>query len=102
MTDEIIRTAVDFLGKVRGEDEVRIKFRKKDGTERIMRCTLNFDKVPRNKIPKDVNLAKILNLLHKSKIIHVFDLDKDDWRSVPFDRADWVETADNRRLTIKR
>jgi len=102
MTDEIIRTAVDFLEKVRGEDEVRIKFRKVDGTERIMRCTLNFDKVPRNKIPKDVNLARMLNLLRKFKIIHVFDLDKDDWRSVPFDRADWVETADNRRLTIKR
>ena len=102
MADDIIRTATEFLEKLRGEDEVRVKFRKLDGSERIMRCTLNFSKVPRNKHPKDVNLGKILKLLHKSKIIHVFDLDKDEWRSVPFDRAEWLETLDNRRSKIVR
>ena len=102
MADDTINTATEFVDRLRGEDEVRVKFRKKeDDSERIMRCTLNFNKVPRNKHPKDVNLSKILNLLHKNKIIHVYDLDKDDWRSIPFDRAEWLETPDNRRFTIK-
>ncbi len=95
-----IRTAVDFLKKVREEDEVKIKFIKKDGSERIMKCTLDFNKVPRDKHPKDVNLSKILNLLHKSKIIHVFDLDKNDWRSVPYNSVEWLETSDNKRLNV--
>ena len=95
-------SAIEVLDKLRTSDLVVAKFKKKDGTVRIMRCTLNFNKVPRDKHPKDVNLSKILNLLNKQKIIHVYDLDKDDWRSVPFDRAEWLETMDNRRMRIAR
>ena len=99
---DTIKTAVEFLNKLRGEDEARIKFRKLNNEERIMRCTLNFSKIPANKHPKDVNLAKILKLLNESKIIHVFDLDKNDWRSVPFDRTEWLETEDNVRHRVVR
>lgn len=94
MADDVIKTAVEFLERIKAEDEVTVKFRKKNNEERIMRCTLNFGKIPEEKHPKDVNLAKILKLIDQHKIIHVYDLDKNDWRSVPFDRTEWLKTAD--------
>jgi hypothetical protein len=101
MADDVIKTAVEFLERIKAEDEVTIKFRKKNNEERIMRCTLNFGKIPKEKHPKDVNLAKILKLIDKHKIIHVYDLDKNDWRSVPFDRTEWLRTAEKQYAVRK-
>jgi len=102
MADDAINTAIEFLEKIKSEDYVHIKFIKTNGEVRTMRCTLDFDKVPPDKRPKDVNLAKILKLLQKNRIVHVYDLDKDDWRSVPFDRSEWLETPERRRFKIRR
>ena len=99
-TDNIITTAIDFLNTVRENPYVKIKFQKKDGTNRIMKCTLNFDKIPANKKPLSVNLPKILRLLQQSKIIHVYDLEKNDWRSVPFNEVEWLETSNDTRYKI--
>ncbi len=87
-----IKTALEFYLKVKDEREVWIRFRKKDNTLRIMNCTLDFNKVPANKKPKDVNLNKILSLVQKHGMMHVFDLEKNDWRTVPFDRVEYIET----------
>jgi hypothetical protein len=101
MADDVIKTAVEFLERIKAEDEVTVKFRKKNNEERTMRCTLNFGKIPKEKHPKDVNLAKILKLIDQHKIIHVYDLDKNDWRSVPFDRTEWLKTTD-KQYTIRK
>ena len=102
MPNDIIDNVIEFLNRVRTEDEVTIKFVKKDGTVRIMKCTLNFDKIPREDHPKGVNLSKILKLLKTSKILHVYDLEKHGWRSVPFEATEWVETLDKRRFRVKK
>jgi len=99
--DNVLSSAIDFYQKIKAEDEVRIKFRKLSGEERIMRCTLDFSKVPNNKKPKDVNIGKILKLVQDHKMVHVFDLDIGDWRTVPFDRSEWLET-DTARFRIKK
>jgi len=106
ISNELIKQAVDFLMKIRGEEEVWIQFRKKDGSMRNMHCTLNFDKIPDNKKPKDVNLVKIINLIQKHKIMHAYDLEKSDWRSVPIDRVNYIETPipnsrERRRFNVK-
>lgn len=101
MTDTI-NSAIDFFEKIKAEDEVTIKFRKVNGAERTMRCTLDFSKIPRNKHPKDVNMAKILKNLMNHGHIHVFDLDKQEWRTVPYDRSEWIEAPGNPRMRIKR
>jgi len=88
----IITSAVMFWKTVYDADEVKIKFEKKDKTERIMRCTLNFKNIPVKDHPKSVNFPQILKLIQKNKIMHVYDLDKKDWRSVPFDRVEWLDT----------
>ncbi len=95
--EEIITKAIDFLEKIRSEDIVTIQFRKKsDNSVRTMRCTLNFDRIPEPDKPRGINLPKILKLLNRHNIIHVYDLDRMGWRSVPFDRSEWIETPEQR------
>lgn len=51
-----------------------ITFTKKDGTERVMRCTRSLSQIPEDQHPK--------NETNDSKTsIRVFDLDKNEWRS---------------------
>lgn len=56
-----------------------VKFTKKDGTERVMKCTLNLSKVPTEKHPKGTGYYD------NTKTIRVFDLEKEDWRSFRID-----------------
>jgi len=93
---DIIRNAIDFWRKMYDEDVVTIKFVKKDGTIRIMKATLNFSYIPKQKQPKKVDMSKIVKLMKNSGIIHVYDLEKKDWRSVPFDRVDWMDAGEQR------
>jgi len=99
----IIDNAMTFLEKLRDPDVefVQVKFTKKDGSERLMKCTLNFDKIPRTDQPKSVNLPRILKLLKDNGIIHVYDLEKQGWRSVPFRKTEWLMTDDNKRYRIR-
>lgn len=54
-------------------DEVLVKFIKKDGTERIMRCTLSSNVIP------PIFGTSVKGPEH---LITVYDLDKDAWRSI--------------------
>jgi hypothetical protein len=94
---DVIRSAIEFWEKVYQAGEAKVKFTKKtDGTIRIMRFTLDFSRIPKKQHPKSVNMAQILRLIQKSGIIHVYDLDKKEWRSVPFRSVDWLEIGDER------
>lgn len=99
LDSDVIVSAVTFWKKVYDEKEVIIKFEKKDKTMRVMRCTLDFTKIPKKDHPKGVNIENILRLIQKNKIMHVFDLDKQGWRSVPFDRVEWMDTKERRYFT---
>jgi hypothetical protein len=96
---DIIVSALQFWKKIYDEKDVMIKFVKKDGTDRFMRCTLDFKKIPVKDQPKGVNIEKILKLIQKNKIMHVYDLDKKGWRSVPFDRVEYMDTSVKRYYT---
>ena len=98
---EVIRSAVEFWMKLYNIKEGKVKFVKKDGTIRIMLCTLDFKRIPKEKHPKKVDIPNILKLMQKSGIIHVYDLEKKDWRSVPFATVDWLETEENKRYKIR-
>ena len=61
------------------EGELLVKFTKKDGTERIMRCTLKMDDIPKEMHPKSkVEYDSV-------SVKRVFDLDKQAWRSFRYD-----------------
>ena len=97
---EIIQNALQLWHKLNTEDETKIKFTKKDGNIRFMICTLNFEKIPQIHHPKKVNLPQILKLMQNSGILHVYDLEKRGWRSVPFNTVEYIE-ANNRRYKVQ-
>jgi len=53
-----------------------ITFTKKDGSERVMSGTLNFDHIPTDKHPKGTGKQET-----QQKSIAIFDVMKEDWRS---------------------
>ena len=106
MADEIdsnlIVSALQFWQKLFEEKEAIIKFTKKDGTERVMRATLDFKKIPERDKPKNVNIKNILKLIQQNKIMHVYDLDKKGWRSVPFNTVEYMDTGTKRYYVKKK
>jgi len=95
---DTIKTALDFWQKIYDEREATVKFVKKDGTIRIMKFTLDFTKIPKKDHPKSVDLVKIMKTMNEKGIIHVYDLEKMGWRSVPFETAEWVEFSKDRKV----
>ena len=53
-----------------------ITFTKKDGTERVMRCTLRDEFLPKQEITENKTPRK-----HSDKVMSVYDLDANGWRS---------------------
>lgn len=90
---EVIQNALQLWTKLNSEQKVKLKFTKKDGTTRIMVCTLDFRKIPKIDHPKTVNLPKILKLMQNSGILHVYDLEKKGWRSIPFNSIEYIEAG---------
>lgn len=58
---------------------VELTFIKKDGTERIMKCTLAEEKIPSENAPKGVDRKK------SDEAVAVFDLENEGWRSFRWD-----------------
>lgn len=102
MAEETITSAIHFLKLIKAEKEVFVKFEKKDGSLRLMKCTLDFEQIPIEKKPKGINLEKILTKIQKSKILSVFDLEKKDWRSVPFERLEYMITSKKKMYKIDK
>ena len=93
--DDIITTAIAFLNKIKEEKDARIMFKKKDGSDRMMNCTLDFTRIPEHDRPKDVKLNNILSMLQKNKMLRVYDTDKNAWRTVTVNTVQWME-VDNK------
>jgi hypothetical protein len=97
---EKIENIIELYDQIQ-KDEVTIKFEKKDKSIRLMRCTLNFDIIPEGNRIKTVNMSNILKLIKNSRLIHVYDLDNNGWRSIPFERAEWLETSDKKKYDVE-
>ena len=70
-----------FLREVLSLHEVVITFIKKDGTERVLRGTTNFEAIPTEYHPEDGKEKKY----DKDKLCTIFDLDAQGWRSFSYD-----------------
>lgn len=58
---------------------VEVKFTKKDGSERVMKCTLQESDIPEQSKPKGSDRAK------SEDSLRVFDMEKNEWRSFRWD-----------------
>jgi hypothetical protein len=74
------------VNKLLSEGIITVTFGKMDGTERVMRCTLNPNYIPLDKMPK-TNKDKDPG----SNTIPVWDMDVEGWRSF---RVDSIITID--------
>lgn len=73
--DFVNESARKYLKELLRENNIEVTFEKSDGTERKMVCTLQENKIPENKKPK--NSGKKVS----EDVLPVFDLELGDWRS---------------------
>ena len=67
-----------------------VMFEKKDGSERLMKCTLNLDYVPEEM--KQFQLHKGEKVLENLDILKVYDVDVQDWRSFILENVKYIST----------
>ena len=75
----------DWLRTLLHEREVGITFIKKDGSERLMWCTLSESKIPSEFVPKGSEKTK------SDEVLPVFDIENDGWRSFRWDSIKKIE-----------
>lgn len=71
----------DTIENALKERVVHVTFEKRDGSERKMTCTLNLDRIPTDKHPSGARTYD------HSVVRRVFDLNKEDWRSINKNRV---------------
>jgi hypothetical protein len=75
----------DWLISLLRSEIVELTFIKKDGSERIMTCTLAEQKIPAENAPKGTERAK------SDEAVAVFDLENNGWRSFRWDSLTNIE-----------
>lgn len=78
----------EWLNGILHTNPVTVTFTKKDGTERIMNCTLEPSKLPPIVVKEDKKIRKESNTS-----MRVFDLDKQEWRSFTIRSVKKIKTT---------
>lgn len=94
-----ITDPIELFKKIKDGDVVELQFVKKDGSHRLMKCTLNFKKIPKEKHPKNFKIEDIL-MKFKKNLITVFDLEKQDWRNIDIDTTQFI-ISNNERQNVR-
>ena len=79
------------------ENVLTVTFTKKDGSNRVMSCTLRPDKLPPLKEVTEENQAQ---RKQSDTSIAVYDLEKNDWRSFRVDSVTDVQIAEEESVTV--
>lgn len=68
-----------------------VTFTKKDGTTRVMKCTMNYGLIPETNQPKNKNESGTESSLEETQLLKVYDLEVQGWRSFNFDQVNLVD-----------
>lgn len=79
--EELPQKQTDFLKRALYERVLEVTFTKKDGTERVMKCTLRPDLLP----PQTDLEEQVEKRQPNPDVIAVWDLEVQGWRSFRFD-----------------
>jgi hypothetical protein len=94
----------DWVKSLLNKQEITVKFIKADGTERDMRCTLNWDLIPKLDVASvDTSTGIVTESMKSSElkkprkqpepdVIKVYDLEAKAWRSFRMDRLKKITT----------
>lgn len=83
MNTETIKAKVDLyhvIKKLLSTGIIEVTFTKKDGTERVMKCTTKSSNIPEEKQPIGEETSK-----ENTEIVRVYDVEHDGWRSFRVD-----------------
>lgn len=81
MNEDEMKKFREWLKELLHEREVSITFRKVDGSKRVMRCTLETDKLP----PLQENNENKSKRATNDKVLAVWDVEANGWRSFQLD-----------------
>lgn len=76
----------DSILKILASDVAAVTFTKKDGTERVMRCTRDLKRAPHAPVPKNPNFED------SPDVIRAYDLEAEGWRSFIVSNVKSVES----------
>ena len=76
MDDRTAKLLEEWLHGILPQTAMTITFTKKDGTERVMKCTLEESQLPKVELKEDAKPRK-----ESTTSMRVFDLEKNEWRS---------------------
>lgn len=91
----------DALRQELREGRVVVEFTKKDGTQRVMECTLNGTLIPTEQHPKKkpaqsnwdtMEVHPFEAIITDPNLFKVYDLDKHAWRSFRYESLTNVDT----------
>jgi len=88
-TDDEWNAFTEWLKGALKTNIVDVTFTKKDGTERLMKCTLDPEILPKIEIKEDATPRK-----ESTTSIRVFDTEKNEWRSFT------IKSVKNVKFTI--
>jgi len=80
----------EWLKSILSVTEAKVTFTKVDGTERVMRCTLEASKLPPVVVKEDAKPRKVSD---STKALRVFDVEKQEWRSFTIKNIKRIELS---------
>ncbi len=79
MSDWDSPAAREYLKTMISNEVVRVRFTKRDGTERTMLCTRSMELIPEENHPKGTNIKE------NHDVLRVWSADDEGWRSFRYD-----------------
>jgi hypothetical protein len=87
-TDKDWNKLTTWLKDMLHVSDVSVTFTKADGTERVMKCTLKPEMLPKVEVKESVTPRK-----ESSTSMRVFDLEKNEWRSFTIKNIKKIELS---------
>lgn len=82
----------DWIRGLLHVQSAKITFVKADGTQRDMLCTLNWQKIPQDKLPKSATVKESVET-NEPEALRVFDIELGEWRSFRYDRIRSIQAT---------
>lgn len=90
ITDTVEPMLHKWLKDMLAVTEMKVTFTKVDGSERVMKCTLEADKLPKVELKEGTKPRKETT---STKALRVFDLEKQEWRSFTIKNIKRIELS---------
>jgi len=92
----VITSTASIIDHVRSKKNIKVAFVKKNGDDRVMNCTLDFDRIPEFHHPDDSE-KEVDPMEEKDKTyLKVYDLESHGWRSIPLRGLNWLSVDDEK------